>query len=117
MTKRLFKEGQKVKYINDEGEIKFGFFSSYGTVLGGLEAVYANWGNRDYPTWIESHRVESATLESSSETNINQDIIKLIESGYEFKTFWGTTFDGKEFHIETQGDEEVPEPYQSETMF
>lgn len=37
-----------------------------------------------------------------SSNSINQDIIKLIKSGYEFKTFWGTTFDGKEFHIEME---------------
>lgn len=36
---------------------------------------------------------------SNTQNSINQDIIKLIESGYEFKEFYGTTCDDKEFHI------------------
>lgn len=62
----------------DSGEIEFRFPKSKVNLM-------------DY---ISEHPIESRN-------NINQDIINLIESGYQFKSFWGTTLDGKEFHVDT----------------
>lgn len=101
MTNKRFNKEQKVKYTDNDGKVICGVFESYGTNLRGDETVYAYWNNKDYPTWLDADKVVSAESEVS-ENNINQDIIQLIESGYEFKTFWGATFDGKEFHIEVE---------------
>lgn len=49
---------------------------------------------------VQENKPKRNTYEGDS--NINQDIIKLIESGYEFKSFSGSTRNGLEFHVDME---------------
>lgn len=43
--------------------------------------------------------------EAKFKKNINQDILKLIEAGYEFSSFWGDTVDGRSINIDLNEEE------------
>jgi hypothetical protein len=82
--------GEEVKFDNvyqDFQKITYTLLTKKGTQI-----------TLEFPRYMDL--IQSYVTIKLEEENINQDIIKLIESGYKFKTFWGTALDGKEFHIE-----------------
>lgn len=40
-----------------------------------------------------------------TKVNVNQDILKLIEAGYEFSSFWGDTVDGRSINVDLNEEE------------
>lgn len=102
------------KLIRDKVKVTGGYF------YGGVATFYISTLDENYVTQQNGHitmtetefhnNFRLANIQEnkpntnkfrSTSKNINQDIIKLIESGYEFKSFSGKTFDGRELHVDS----------------
>lgn len=118
ITQTLGKESEiKYQYVKSDGEIHkltedmFNqFFTRTSESKTTVDSNKYTWNDmadevKKYFMSEEKRSIKAKLVESNKKKGVNSDIIKLIESGYVFKSFFGDTLDGRSISLDLNEEE------------